>query len=142
VVPVTPLDNPHRTITRGKTGFKVVSDHLVLTAATSSPTPSPIPSSARAALVDPHWRAATEDEYGALINNGTWELVPRPQGTVRTVLATVVSRTWPIQQLDVKNVFLHGTLSETVFCCQPTGFVDPAHPDLVCRLHKYLYGLK
>jgi hypothetical protein len=58
------------------------------------------------------------------------------------VLATVVSRTWPIQQLDVKNVFLHGTLSETVFCCQPTGFVDPAHPDLVCRLHKYLYGLK
>jgi hypothetical protein len=33
-------------------------------------------------------------------------------------------------------------LSETVFCCQPTGFADPAHPDLVCRLHKSLYGLK
>jgi hypothetical protein len=42
----------------------------------------------------------------------------------------------------VKNVFLHGTLSETVFCCQPTGFTDPAHPDLVCRLRKSLYGLK
>jgi hypothetical protein len=28
-----------------------------------------------------------------------------------------------------------------VFCCQPTGFTDPAHPDLVCRLHKSLYGL-
>jgi hypothetical protein len=89
-----------------------------------------------------------EDEYGALISNGTWELVPRPQGfnvvtgkwvfthklhadgtfdrykarwvlrgftqcpgvdydetfssvvkptTVRTVLATAVSHTWPIQ---------------------------------------------
>jgi hypothetical protein len=135
------------------------------------------------------WRS----EYGALISNGTWELVPRPQGsnvvtdkwvfthklradgtldrykarwvlrgftqrpgvdydetfssvvksfTVRTVLATAVSRTWPIQQLDVKNIFLHGTLSETVFCFQPTCFVDPAHPDLVCRLHKSLYGLK
>jgi hypothetical protein len=36
---------------------------------------------------------------------------------VHMVLATTVSRAWPIQQLDVKNVFLHGTLSETVFCC-------------------------
>jgi hypothetical protein len=42
----------------------------------------------------------------------------------------------------VKNALLHGTLSETVFCSQPTGFADPAHPDLVCRLHKCLYGLK
>jgi hypothetical protein len=58
------------------------------------------------------------------------------------MLTTVVSRDWSIQQLDVKNAFLHGTLSETVFCCQPMGFTDPAHPDLVCRLHKSLYGLK
>jgi hypothetical protein len=34
------------------------------------------------------------------------------------------------------------TLSKTVFCCQPTGFADLAHPDLVYRLHKSLYGLK
>jgi hypothetical protein len=81
VVPVTPPDNPHWMITQGKTGFRVVPDRLVLTAVTSSPTPSPIPSSARAALTDPHWRAAMEEEYGALISNGTWELVPRPQGS-------------------------------------------------------------
>jgi hypothetical protein len=62
--------------------------------------------------------------------------------TVRMVLATAVSRTCPIQQLDVKNAFLHGTFSETVFSCQPTGFTDLAHPDLVCHLHKSLYGLK
>jgi hypothetical protein len=162
VVPVTPPDNPHRMITRGKTGFRVVPDRLVLTAATSSPTPSPIPSAARAALADPHWRAAMEEEYGALISNGTWELVPRPQrsnivtgkwvfthklsadgtldrykarwvlrgftqrpgvdyaetfspvvkpATVRTVLATAVSCDWPIQQLNVRNTFLHGSLS-------------------------------
>jgi hypothetical protein len=42
----------------------------------------------------------------------------------------------------MKNAFLYVTLSETVFCCQPTGFTDPAHPDLVCRLHKSLYGVK
>jgi hypothetical protein len=58
------------------------------------------------------------------------------------VLATAVSYDWPTQQLNVKNAFFHGTLSKTVFCCQPTGFADPAHPDLVCRLRKSLYGLK
>jgi hypothetical protein len=79
VVPVTPPDNPHRMITRGKTGFKVVPDRLD-TVATSSPTPTPIPS-ACAALADPHWRTTMEEEYGALISNGTWELVPRPQGS-------------------------------------------------------------
>jgi hypothetical protein len=62
--------------------------------------------------------------------------------TVRTVLSIAVCRDWPIQQLDVKNAFLHGTLTETVYCSQPTGFADPAHPDLVCRLKKSLYGLK
>jgi hypothetical protein len=62
--------------------------------------------------------------------------------TVRTMLSIAVCRDWPIQQLDVKNVFLHGTLTETVYCSQPTGFADPAHPDLVCRLKKSLYGLK
>jgi hypothetical protein len=68
-------------ITWGKTGFRVVPDCLVLTTATSSLTPSPIPSSARAALADPHWHVAMEEEYDALISNGTWGLVPRPQGS-------------------------------------------------------------
>jgi hypothetical protein len=42
----------------------------------------------------------------------------------------------------VKNAFLHGTLSKTVYCSQPTGFVDPVQPNCVCPLNKYLYGLK
>jgi hypothetical protein len=42
----------------------------------------------------------------------------------------------------VKNVFLHGTLLGTIYCSQPTGFVDPAQPDRVCLLNKSLYGLK
>jgi hypothetical protein len=40
---------------------------------------SPIPSSVRAALADPNWRAAMEDEYRALMSNGTWELVSWPR---------------------------------------------------------------
>jgi hypothetical protein len=134
-----------------------------------------------------------EDEYGALMSNGIWELVSRPRNsnvvtdkwifthklhadgsfdrykarwvlrgftqrpgvdydetfnpvgklaTVRTVLSIAVSRDWTIQQLDMKNAFLHDTLTETVYCSQPTGFADLAHHDLVCRLKKSLYGLK
>jgi hypothetical protein len=36
----------------------------------------------------------------------------------------------------------NGTLTETVYCEQPSGFVDSALPDPVCRLNKSLYGLK
>jgi hypothetical protein len=32
----------------------------------------------RSALADPKWRAATTDEFQALVDNGTWHLVPRP----------------------------------------------------------------
>ena len=42
----------------------------------------------------------------------------------------------------MKNAFLHGTLTETVYCSQPAGFVDLARPEMVCWLNKYLYGLK
>jgi hypothetical protein len=42
----------------------------------------------------------------------------------------------------VKNAFLHGTLNETIYCIQPTGFVDSAKPNHVYRLNKSLYGLK
>jgi hypothetical protein len=58
------------------------------------------------------------------------------------VLSLAVAQDWPVHQLDVKNAFLHGTLSETVYCSQPTGFVDSAFPSHVYKLNKSLYGLK
>ena len=77
--------------------------------------------------------------------------------TVRTVLSLVLSRNWPVRQLDVKNVFLHDNLDEI----EPSGFEDSNHldypsggryptvwfllknhPNYVCRLNRSLYGLK
>ncbi|GKD78446.1 ribonuclease H-like domain-containing protein [Tanacetum coccineum] len=49
--------------------------------------------------------------------------------TIRTILRIDVSCRWPIHQLDVKNAFLHGHLSETVYMHQPPGFMDPKRPD-------------
>jgi hypothetical protein len=46
--------------------------------------------------------------------------------TIRVVLTPAFSKDWPIHQLDVKNAFLHGTLTKTVYCVQPYGFVDPS----------------
>lgn len=71
----------------------------------------------------------------------TFSPVVKP-ATIRTVLTVALSQDWPIHQLDVKNAFLHGTLTETVYCVQPAGFVDPTRPCDVCRLNKSLHGLK
>jgi hypothetical protein len=62
--------------------------------------------------------------------------------TVHTVLSLAISRSWPVHQFDVKNVFQCGTLLEIVYYHQPTRFIDPTQPDRVCLLNKSLYGLK
>ena len=134
-----------------------------------------------------------QEEFDALIENNTWDLVPRPPNaniiqslwvfrvktkydgsfehykarlvgdgksqrdgidcddtfspvvkpaSIRIVLSIALSRSCSIHQLDVKNAFLHGHLTETVYMHQPLGFRDPARLDHVSLLRKSLYGLK
>ncbi|KAJ9555883.1 hypothetical protein OSB04_010497 [Centaurea solstitialis] len=73
--------------------------------------------------------------------NETFSPVIKP-ATVRLLLSLVVTNGWTLRQLDINDAFLQGTLSDDVYMAQPPGFVDPEHPDHVCRLRKAIYVLK
>lgn len=49
---------------------------------------------------------------------------------------------YEIMQWDIKSAYPNAPLKETIYVEQPTGFIDPKHPDFVCLLEKALYGLK
>ncbi|GJV90654.1 ribonuclease H-like domain-containing protein [Tanacetum coccineum] len=80
-------------------------------------------------------------DFKMILRVTTAQSVVKP-GTIRTVLSLAASRHWPVHQLDVKNAFLHGDLSKTVYMHQPLGFRDSSHPNYVCLLQRSLYGLK
>lgn len=61
--------------------------------------------------------------------------------TVRSLLKIVTAKKWEAHQMDVHNAFLHGDLEEEVYMKLPVGFRH-SDPKKVCRLHKFLYGLK
>ena len=67
----------------------------------------------------------------------TFSPVIKP-GSIRLILTVAVVQGWDIRQLDVKNAFLHGFLSEPVYMQQPPGFEDIHHPLHVCKLNRAL----
>nr|GFB15613.1 copia protein [Tanacetum cinerariifolium] len=60
----------------------------------------------------------------------------------RIFMAYAVHKGFIVYQMDVKTAFLHGSLKEDVYVCQPKGFIDADHPTHVYKLKKALYGLK
>ena len=44
--------------------------------------------------------------------------------------------------MDVKTAFLNGYLEEDISIQQPEGFVASRKDNLVCKLKKFIYGLK
>ncbi|KAI3797236.1 hypothetical protein L1987_32491 [Smallanthus sonchifolius] len=75
-----PTINTHPMTTRGKVGISKPNPHFNLNTTTSKII-SPLPSSYQRALSDPHWKQAMTNEFKALQDNGTWELVPRPESS-------------------------------------------------------------
>nr|GEZ15930.1 retrovirus-related Pol polyprotein from transposon TNT 1-94 [Tanacetum cinerariifolium] len=61
---------------------------------------------------------------------------------IRIFLAYAAHKLFTVFQMDVKTAFLHDTLKEDVYVCQPEVFIDDDHPSHVYKLKKALYGLK
>jgi hypothetical protein len=60
--------------------------------------------------------------------------------SVCTLLVVAASRQWKLFQMDVKNAFLNGDLSEEAYMQPPLGLSHPL--DKVYQLRRALYGLK
>jgi hypothetical protein len=60
--------------------------------------------------------------------------------SILLALSIMAAKGWEVHQMDVKNAFLHGDLSEEIYMEQPQGFMQDSY--LVYRLKKSLYGLK
>nr|GFA58368.1 hypothetical protein [Tanacetum cinerariifolium] len=59
---------------------------------------------------------------------------------IRIFLAYAAHKSFTVFQMDVKTAFLHGSLKEDVYVCQPECFIDVDHPSHVYKLKKALYG--
>ncbi|XP_021762207.1 uncharacterized protein LOC110726973 [Chenopodium quinoa] len=79
LTPITPTRPPPlspQMQTRSKHGIVKPNPKFGLSAIIRSP----LPKNHKQALSDPNWNAAMRDEYSALIETGTWDLVPRSAG--------------------------------------------------------------
>ena len=60
--------------------------------------------------------------------------------SIRSLLAIAAVHQWILFQMDIKNAFLNGDLTEKVYMQASPGYSD--FPDKVCLLRRTLYGLK
>jgi hypothetical protein len=62
--------------------------------------------------------------------------------SIRVLLAIAAALNFHVHQLDIKTTFLNGFLKEEIYMEQPEGYIQEGKEQLVCKLHKTLYGLK
>ena len=64
--------------------------------------------------------------------------------SIRAVLAIAAADDLEMHQIDIKEAYLNGILTEreVIYMQQPPGYHIPSQQKLVCRLRKTLYGLK
>ncbi|GKB14306.1 retrovirus-related pol polyprotein from transposon TNT 1-94 [Tanacetum coccineum] len=112
------------------------------------------PKNVKEAMTDPAWIESMQEELFQFKRLGVWYRqeegidfkesfapVARMEA-IRIFLAYAAHKSFTVFQMDVKTAFLHGTLKEDVYVCQPEGFINADHPRYVYKLKKALYGLK
>jgi Reverse transcriptase (RNA-dependent DNA polymerase) len=62
--------------------------------------------------------------------------------TVRILLSIAVNQRWKLYQMDVRNVFLQGTLEDEVYMSLSPGYDKGKGTNMTCKLIKSIYGLK
>uniref|UniRef100_A0A2N9F121 Reverse transcriptase Ty1/copia-type domain-containing protein n=1 Tax=Fagus sylvatica TaxID=28930 RepID=A0A2N9F121_FAGSY len=145
--PFVPTPNHHPMVTRSKQGIQRPNPkYLDLNTKRVTHDIPTEPRSITSAKRHIGWVAAMDEELAALHANHTWSLVPHQPNMnvigIRLVLTIAVVKGWDIRQIDVKNAFLHSSLSTPVYMHQPPGYIDPKHPTHVYQLNRALYGLK
>nr|GEU34949.1 copia protein [Tanacetum cinerariifolium] len=80
------------------------------------------PKNVKEAMTNPAWNESMQD--------------------YQDIFGICCNKSFNVFQMDVKTIFLHGSLKEDVYVCQPEGFINTDHPSHVYKLKKALYGLK
>jgi hypothetical protein len=62
--------------------------------------------------------------------------------SIRVLMSLATTFDLEIEQMDVKTTFLHADLEEEIYMKYLEGFVVKGKKDLVCKLKRYIYGLK
>ena len=62
--------------------------------------------------------------------------------SMRTIFVLVAKMKWNLHQMEVTTSFLNGVIEEEVYIEKPPRFETHDEETHVCRLKKYLYGLK
>ncbi|GKC58659.1 ribonuclease H-like domain-containing protein, partial [Tanacetum coccineum] len=103
------------------------------------------------AFTDPSWIEAMQDELLQFKLQKVWTLVELPYGkraidydevfapvarieAISFFLAYASFMNFIVYQMDVKSVFLYGTIEEEVYVCQPLGFEDLEFPNKVYKV--------
>jgi Reverse transcriptase (RNA-dependent DNA polymerase) len=69
----------------------------------------------------------------------TFALVAK-MNTIIILLFIAVNQKWTLYQMNVKNIFLQGTLEEEVYISLPPDYTQE-NPNIVRKLNKSIYGL-
>ena len=64
------------------------------------------------------------------------------KNSFRTIMTLVAHFDLELHHMDVKTIFINGDIDETIYMVQPENFVSGDTKSMVCKLKKFIYGLK